>query len=351
MLPSNLISVGTVHAVIMGAMDNHILDTSATLGDRTQLLAFIQDLGPRQQLNAYREGLGLPPSNNLISGMLHEHNDDQVERKSGSSAEYHQQTHMPAITYDHIPNLRNYGFIYPTEQLATQPIPLAPFFSSDNFQAGLFNESAIPKQRLSKKKYRGNQTLTQNKCADIPDSMNVRIWITCLPPTCTTSALLQSIHGIGEVYASHIKPPRVDGPLMEIGTHTSTASLTFFTEAAANTFMNQQVTQPLVIQGYRTMVVRHLIRTEPIPVNGQSRVLVIRGSHRVVNPDYLRMLFTNRWGIYYDTDFVTFTREKERGEVIWAFGSFRAQAHVVYRKLKRHLSNQISVSYAPDPCA
>ncbi|KAI0541044.1 hypothetical protein GGR58DRAFT_457712 [Xylaria digitata] len=197
--------------------------------------------------------------------------------------------------------------------------------------------------------YQGNIRLSRNICAAIPEELNCRLWITGLPSDCTVHRLLGHIRGIGPVYACHINKPTTTGSRIW---QTSAASLTFFTADAANRLLACDAERPFTVEGHVTKIVRHRIRTEPIPVNGRSRVLRIIGDVNIVRPDFLERVFSEIWNIRFDTDYM---RRVDNGsydvnELIWAFGSFRAQAHVICMKINRYFAGYAQAIYIVDPC-
>ncbi|KAI1365710.1 hypothetical protein F5Y08DRAFT_352642 [Xylaria arbuscula] len=201
---------------------------------------------------------------------------------------------------------------------------------------------------ICSRQYRGNLKIEANNCADIPEEENCRLWITGLPPTCTHSQLLSSIRGIGPVYASHITEPQQDGPRTW---ETSAASLTFFTADATNKFLAQHAAvEPFTVGGFKTKVIRHRIKTRGAAVNGRSRVLRIVGDSWLVEPERLHRVITVEWGVRYDTDFMQFTPGGAVSEVVWAFGSFRAQAHIIFGNINRFFSGRARAMYIADPC-
>lgn len=153
---------------------------------------------------------------------------------------------------------------------------------------------------------------------------------------------------IGAIYASHIVPPLVhtDPTPENPNIPTAAASITFFRTSDANRFL----VTPFTVDGFLTTATRHRIRTRETPVNGRSRVLVIRGSPSNVNPVHLQRIFREDFGIKFDVDFIRQQEQNGLGEVIFAFGSFRAQAQAAYIGLRKHFRGSITVCYGPDPC-
>ncbi|KAI1121614.1 hypothetical protein F5Y10DRAFT_271897 [Nemania abortiva] len=216
--------------------------------------------------------------------------------------------------------------------------------------SGVMNQQRQPTNSPA---YQGDPSLPRNIPAAIPDELNCRLWITGLPPTCTVHQLLGNIRGIGPIFACHITQPNLTGPRIW---ETAAASLTFFAASAANEFLRQSSypNQPFTVGGHRTRMVRHRIRTDSEPVNGQSRVLRIVGDPSIVRPDVLSRVFSELWNIRFDTDFVQFRLGfdgRGNNEVIWAFGSFRAQAHTVHRKINNDFRGRAQALYMADPCA
>ncbi|KAI1814107.1 hypothetical protein GGS20DRAFT_577117 [Poronia punctata] len=252
---------------------------------------------PLQCLNGYRKGLGLGPSPNLISSQAFQPPNRIIRRECAH-----------VITPNHLPN----------------------------------------RTRKTSSAYQGDPNLPRNVCAAIPDELNCRLWITGLPPTCTIRQLLSSIKGIGPVYACHVNEPIATGPKKF---DTAAASLTFFTAEAATRFLERHEVKPFEVEGYVTTMTRHRIRTEPVPVNGRSRVLLIVGDPRVVTVENLSRIFTEEWNIRFDTEFVHFRRGQDQNQIHWAFGSFRAQAQAIHANINRHqLGNGVQAMYRADPC-
>ncbi|KAI8627674.1 hypothetical protein F5Y19DRAFT_486620 [Xylariaceae sp. FL1651] len=198
--------------------------------------------------------------------------------------------------------------------------------------------------------YQGDPYLALNRPAAIDKHENVRVWVTGLPPFVTTHELLGAIQGLGAVFASHINPPLAPKGENDyrLEVFTSAASITFFTTKAANRLLQQ----PLVVGGYQTQVRPHRVKTAPIHArDGRSRVLIISGDPCVVNLENLERLAAETWDIQYDTDTMRYEPGDQRSLVVWAFGSFRAQAHAVYLMIQRHLAGQVTVSYGIDPCS
>ncbi|KAI1356957.1 hypothetical protein F5Y01DRAFT_8185 [Xylaria sp. FL0043] len=197
--------------------------------------------------------------------------------------------------------------------------------------------------------YQGDTSLPRNVCAPIPAELNCRLWITGLPEGCTVNKLLSCIRCIGPIFACHITRPKQAGTK---AWETAAASLTFFTADAANHFLEQDAVRPFTVDGHRTKIVRHRIRTESVDVKGRSRVLQIVGDPEVVRPEYLERLITEEWNVRFDTDFMRFEADEERklNKIVWAFGSFRAQAHTVCMKINKYFVGRAQAIYIADPC-
>ncbi|KAI1131212.1 hypothetical protein F5Y10DRAFT_262393 [Nemania abortiva] len=197
--------------------------------------------------------------------------------------------------------------------------------------------------------YQGNPTLTLNKPAPIDESENVRFWVTGLPPDITATELLGGIRGVGSVFAINLVKPQppegVDDKRQRV--RTAAASITFFSVKAGNAFM----AKTLRFGEHEAVIRRNRILTAPMPRDGRSRVIVIEGDSGLVNPESLELL-AESWGIRYITDSITYTSIGEkRNRVFWAFGSFRAQAHAVYLRIRTELAGEVYVRYGTDPCA
>jgi hypothetical protein len=263
-------------------------------------------------LNAFRENLGLGPSKNLISS--------------------------PA--YD--ARLRQ-----PSSHLRSPP----PCVSPAAAESRVCQEPHRHGRERSSPAYQGDPNLPGNRCAPIPDEQNCRLWITGLPAECTVHQLLGKIEGVGPVYACHVNAPILSGPKR---CSTAAASLTFFTADAATRFLNESKKKPFAVDGCETSIMRHRIKTESVPVSGRSRVLLIVGDPDIVRIETLAFLFSEIWHIRFDTDHVLFMPSEQEGgrnKVVWAFGSFRAQAQVIFTNVNRYFEGRAFALYQSDPCS
>lgn len=197
--------------------------------------------------------------------------------------------------------------------------------------------------------YMGSHANRRNIAADIPAWKNCRLWITGLPPNCDFPMLLSSIRGVGRIYASHVTPP--EDPSTGAGAPTSAASVTFFRRADAGRFLAMHEAHPFTVDGYVATVIEHRIVTDAEPITGRSRVLRIRGPAALVNPGNLDRVF-RQMVLHFDTEFVRYTPgdAEAQAEVVWAFGSFRTQAHHIFNTLRRQYGDVLNVVYLADPC-
>ncbi|KAI0381911.1 hypothetical protein F5Y04DRAFT_280558 [Hypomontagnella monticulosa] len=314
-------------------------------GKRVLIQAVVHDPRvSRDTLNSYRRQLGLGPSSNLVYNPAPEtpvtqnrENDDVYRHPHYQEEE--EAVASPYYTADEIqPHNDDPSEPEGSERQRSFSIKKTAGWGRQP------SDSISNTRRPPTSRYLGNHSLARNRCADIPDRLSCRLWITGLPPDCTVSKLLGSIRGMGPVYATHMNGPEFPKP-------TSAASLTFFAASSANQFLLWHSLHPFTIDGYTTKVVRHRVKTESFPVDGQSRVISIRGSREIVNPDFLKELFSKRWGIEYTTDFLEYRPGKEISEIVWAFGSWRAQANGAYIGLRNHFADYVTVKYLPDPCS
>ncbi|KAI0852334.1 hypothetical protein F5Y00DRAFT_258741 [Daldinia vernicosa] len=282
----------------------------------------------REVLDSYRQQLGLGPCNNLISSGVP--GVPETHPKQAVSIYHHEHQH--------------------TDESVLPPPSIPKNKSSHNLHSEDTSVSVVRNQPPTAPGYLGNSSLPHNMSADVPEDENCRLWITGLPPKCTISDVLGAIRGIGRVYSLHINPPvhnEKTGKLFP----TSAASLTFFTANASNRFLLLQSQHPFSVKGWRTKVGRHRIRAKPFLIYHLSRVLVIKGSPKIVTPENLTRIFIERWGVRFDTDFIDYRPGEQSSEIIWGFGSFRGQAHSVYINITDQLSGVVTVSYGQDPCA
>lgn len=303
----------------------------------------------RDILDAYRRKLGLGPSNNLICSTERKRSITGDEEEPNVYRHPHFQEEASAPSLSTTDQVRLYDNVPDDSQDARRQ---REFTVKKTPAWGPKQHSSTSKVGLAPApKYKGNPSLARNRCADIPDRLNCRLWITGLPPNCTVTELLGAIRGVGAIDGTHINPPKKATEPGETDIPTSAASLTFFSASSANQFLLWHSRNPFTVDGYTTSVVRHRVKTQSFPAGNQTRVLVIKGHPEVVNPEYLEYLFSRRWTIRYTTEFVEYRPGEETSEVVWAFGSFRAQAHEAYNGLNNHFADKVTVSYAPDPCA
>lgn len=209
-----------------------------------------------------------------------------------------------------------------------------------NFEAGPMS---------GRSNYQGNPTLALNKPAPIDFTQNVRFWVTGLPPKITTSELLGAIRGVGCIFATNMVKPQepVDEYDKRRRVRTAAASITFFSVEAGKAFMKKT----LQFGEHKALIRYNRVLTAPMPRDGRSRVIIVDGHPDIVNPEYLTWL-VDSWGIHYITDSMVYTTIGEtKTRVFWAFGSFRAQAHAVYLRLRTEFNGRVYVRYGIDPCA
>ncbi|KAI2463440.1 hypothetical protein F4781DRAFT_437412 [Annulohypoxylon bovei var. microspora] len=316
---------------------------------------FIRDGGiSREALNSHRRQLGLGPSKNLISSNAFQ----LPEMVASYDFSIYKDKLLPPqediYPFLNILDLVNpYCDDYDINRTPRKPIPKRGTDNTATSQLNTLHRLGERREHTSTRRYRGNRALSRNRSADIPNEMNCRLWIAKLPPNCTITDLLKEVRDVGPIYATHIVPPLIhDSPTRSRASiPTSAASLTFFTASAANLFLLRHMIHPFTVGGYTTTISRHRVRTKPAPVDGQSRVLVITGDPEVVNPEKLTQLLIERWNIRFDTDSMEYTQGQQSNEIVWAFGSFRAQAQAVYIRLSQYSEKEVNIRYDSDPCA
>jgi hypothetical protein len=205
------------------------------------------------------------------------------------------------------------------------------FFSTDERQ----NMSHIPDPIVNIEhgvsvNYQGNAALERNHSEIIPEDINCAFWITGLAPDTTHRELLATIRNTGRVYALVINKP--------VGTHqTSAAKIIFFDLDAAQAFHARTVREGFVVRGYQGHVSKNRIKTSPKDQEGQrdkSRVLIIKGDPKYVNPDYLTAVFSAKFKFEVD-EVVVRELNAHIGHIEYRFGSYRCQAEAGFQVLKR----------------
>ncbi|OIW31824.1 hypothetical protein CONLIGDRAFT_629510 [Coniochaeta ligniaria NRRL 30616] len=197
--------------------------------------------------------------------------------------------------------------------------------------------------------YRGNIYLARNRSADIPDNENCALFVIGLSPTITVTELLAAVRDTGRVYATHINSPEPHK-----GHETCAAKLIFFERRAAERFYDRHVLGGLKIPGhpgYAAKVVWNRIKSAaPDHPKNYTRVLMVAGPVRVVNPVFLTAYFKSK--LQFDIDEV-FDRGSmgDRRLVEYRFGSFRCQAEAAKMSITREFADcGIQVWFGPDPC-
>lgn len=194
--------------------------------------------------------------------------------------------------------------------------------------------AAIPSERGFSPRYQGNIFNTLNESANIPDSQNCSLLITGLPSQITVKKLLDSIMALG--------------PLGKVSTTTimrrpedhfhpsPAARLSMWDRVSAERLFTAIENQKLAISGKTPKAYWDKIRVPAqshLPAK-MSRVLFISGPSHIVDVEKIYDFLNER--MLYQTQRVVVIEEsfKDR-QIVWVFGSFRAQAQTARMALSR----------------
>ncbi|KAK6088071.1 f-box domain-containing protein [Seiridium cupressi] len=168
--------------------------------------------------------------------------------------------------------------------------------------------------------YIRDRSLPKNRDHEIPDELNCRLFSRNLPPDLETELLHSHIRDFGKIYAAHVyEPIQHQDPQRAHGNiSTSAASLTFFSAEAANRFLARHNRTSLIIKGPHARVVRHRIRTPPVPDEGvdASRVLTTRGDPETVESLFLISIPEMEPRIHCQTYFCSWIQLEEQNALI-----------------------------------
>jgi len=148
-------------------------------------------------------------------------------------------------------------------------------------------EVRIRKEKGIPLTYQGDITNPLNLSAEIPADKNTSLWISGLPPTCSTRELLGSLAiagPFGRIFATAMAPPAR-------GHDTAAAKVQFFDRAGAQRLFDRAMRAPLVIGGSAVLVRWNRHRTGEMELARGSRVLVIAGRADLVHPAVLEARF------------------------------------------------------------
>jgi hypothetical protein len=197
--------------------------------------------------------------------------------------------------------------------------------------------------------YKGDYTLARNRPADIPEHENCSVFVTGLPGDVTTNQLLSAIRDTGRIWASVINPPVA-------GHGTAAAKITFFTPAAAQTFLaraNGQGQPGFVVGGCMTLVRPDRNRVPAAnELDGHTRCLTIAGPRAIVNQAFFDAYFSERFK-YETADIDVLVAGRVLNVIEWQFGSYRCQAQWAWRSIREDefLQNLgVRVNFERDPC-
>ncbi|RYP92007.1 hypothetical protein DL770_001862 [Monosporascus sp. CRB-9-2] len=209
--------------------------------------------------------------------------------------------------------------------------------------------------------YRGNLGNAANRCANIPESQSMCLFIVDLPLDCTPAQLLGAVpRGVGKVWSLSISP-------LTAQHRTAAAKLTFWDRTATDRFLAVVAGGRFAVPGgYRPRVMMNRYRAPSQPTSGASRVLELAGPHAVVNERYLAAFFHRAFR--YDVDGVAVLyHSRWYTRLQFRFASCRCQAAFVRRAIERAqhggpiagvqltederlLWSKVAVYWGRDPC-
>ena len=196
--------------------------------------------------------------------------------------------------------------------------------------------------------YKGDMRKPRNM--QIDPAENCSLFLTNLPPDCTTSQLIAALTELqipgGKIYATNIIRPQPP-------VHSeAAANVSFFTPKAAQALLARVERGQMVFGGYRVGGIwdKNAVRPADGLVGDESRVLLLQGPARNLHiPDVEQFIASK--GITYQVDSITW-RDSDDGtmrEVEWRFGSYRMQAQAVKLLFGRE-KPKVLVVFGKDPC-
>ncbi|KAJ9161882.1 hypothetical protein NKR19_g1794 [Coniochaeta hoffmannii] len=194
-----------------------------------------------------------------------------------------------------------------------------------------------------------NIHVAKSRSADIPDHQNCSLFILNLPPNSTVTEILGTVRDTGRVFATHINPPEPGKDH-----NTCAAKLTFFGRRAAETFYNRHAGSGLRICGRDGYVGRirwnRVKAAESTAPADHTRVLMISGPRRLVNPVWLTEYFNSK--VLFSVDAIVDMGWGDQGLVEYRFGSYRCQAEAAKMAIERELYDAgVRVWFGRDSCS
>lgn len=302
-----------------------------------------QDEEVSQRMRALRVAFDAPPSSTLATSMV-------SPSTSGASTSYHlgPPTRADPPGYQELPNL----FLSSADPIMP---PTQCFRPMSAVLEAKFNPQALPfsqdgtgslgtHSRFSTR-YLGKHTEKNASHDHLANHENCSLWLRNLPPNITYAELLDTISGIGRVWATYINRP-------DAKHDTAAAKVIFFNPEAAAKYLKHIESTNLQIQGLAVTGEYNRVKI-PRQLSGgpqASRVLVITGHSDFVNKDSLTRFFGDLIQFHTDRVIERF-RVGTRAVIEFRFGSYRSQAQSAKTALERNQpSGLVCVRYGLDPC-
>uniref|UniRef100_A0A8H7N740 RRM domain-containing protein n=1 Tax=Bionectria ochroleuca TaxID=29856 RepID=A0A8H7N740_BIOOC len=302
-----------------------------------------QDEEVSQRMRALRVASDASPSSTLATRMV-------SPSTSGPSTSYHlgPPTRTDPPGYRELPNLslRSADPIMPPNQ-CFRPMS-AVLEAKFNPQALPFSQDGTGSLGMPSRfstRYLGKHTEKNASQDHLANHENCSLWLRNLPPNITYAELLDTISGIGRVWATYINRP-------DARHDTAAAKVIFFNPEAAAKYLEHIESTNLQIRGLAVTGEYNRVKI-PRQLSGgpqASRVLVITGHSDFVNKDSLTRFFGDLIQFHTDRIIERF-RVGTRTVIEFRFGSYRAQAQSAKTALERNQPSGLEcVRYGQDPC-
>ncbi|CAH0054337.1 unnamed protein product [Clonostachys solani] len=218
--------------------------------------------------------------------------------------------------------------------------PQARPFSQD----GTDNQHEGMHSRFSKR-YLGKHTEKNASQDHLENHESCSLWLRNLPPNITYAELLDTISGIGRVWATYINRP-------DARHDTAAAKVIFFNPEAAAKYLEHIESTNLQIRGFPVAAEYNRVKI-PRQLSGgpqASRVLIIIGHSDFVNKESLIRFFHDLIQFHNDRVIERF-RVGTRAVIEFRFGSYRAQSSSAKLALEKNQPGGLEcVRYGQDPC-
>lgn len=194
-------------------------------------------------------------------------------------------------------------------------------------------------------RYHGRHVASNASADHLTDEQNCAVFIRGLPPDVTYHELLGSIPRVGRVWRCFINGPTAQHA-------TSAAKLVFYHPRSAAALLAHASSPGLTVRRrYRASACYNRIKSpRDACARYTSRVVMVTGHWRVVNPEALTDLFRRHFSFELD-EASQIARVGRRAVVEYRFGSYGSQAQAARMVIERSRVEGIEAAeFGLDPC-